>query len=366
MNYTSASSKNKINGCYQYYKKFNIKLLIYSHITILLLLSISLLNDFLYSNSILQESEEIQSDDNIENQSLMDIQLEIGNEQTKEEEQQQAEQTKSQDPIIPAEIIKDGDQSLMDIQVEIGNKQTKEQPTEEQQYELLVYENPGLGFQIQYPSNWIKEEAYKESIVSFASPLKNQITDKFHEILGLAISPTHSQTLQDYTITHLSKLMGSNMIDLDLLESQTNATLAGNPAHKLVYVHKGPGGIENKVMEVYTIKNGKLYDITYHGSTDEYPSSLSTAEEMINTFKIDGIIAVNGLDTSSVVSGIGQEQTAGTALPNGIPVPPQDKSSSSSRVHQIPNESTLTSNNSEVSLPKQTEGFNVCTLTNIC
>jgi hypothetical protein len=154
--------------------------------------------------------------------------------------------------------------------------------------EFQTYNNPDAGVTIQYPPNWIAQEGYEGSIVSFASPLENKPTDKFQEILSLSASPATSQEmlLQDYTIEHLYKLMGSNMTELNLLENEANATLDGNPAYKLVYVYKGSGGTQNKVMEIYTIKDGKVYDITYRGSAEEYPTSLPMAENMINTFKI--------------------------------------------------------------------------------
>jgi hypothetical protein len=156
---------------------------------------------------------------------------------------------------------------------------------------FLTYENPIVGIKIQYPSNWDKQENIKSSsgnstlvdLVTFSSPFKNN-SDTIAQNLDVKIdniSDIQPTTLAGYandTVTDLRQ-------DFKVIESNTNATLAGNPAYKFVYT-----GIEESVnlqaMIVLTIKGDRAYIISYTAQPAIYSYYLPTIQKMINSFEI--------------------------------------------------------------------------------
>jgi hypothetical protein len=64
-----------------------------------------------------------------------------------------------------------------------------------------------------------------------------------------------------------------------------NATLAGAPAYRIVYVATDERD-SLKVTEIWVIKDGKEYIITYKATPDNYDKYESTAQQMIDSFRI--------------------------------------------------------------------------------
>jgi len=77
-----------------------------------------------------------------------------------------------------------------------------------------------------------------------------------------------------------------NDSNVTIIESG-NATLAGNQGYKLVYTtnYSGTLGIR-KTMELWTVKDGKAYIITYRARPGDYDVSADTVQKMIDSFKI--------------------------------------------------------------------------------
>jgi serine/threonine-protein kinase len=72
----------------------------------------------------------------------------------------------------------------------------------------------------------------------------------------------------------------------ELIES-TSATLSDNPAHKVVYTYSDAEIGITKTMEILTIKDDKLYFISYTADATKYSSYLPTIQKMIDSFKIN-------------------------------------------------------------------------------
>ena len=81
-------------------------------------------------------------------------------------------------------------------------------------------------------------------------------------------------TLEDYTKTQI------NYTEEQLLESNTT-TLAGLPAHKMVFTNLGL-----KTMQIWTIKDDRVYTITYVAEEEDFQDDLDVAEKMIKSFQI--------------------------------------------------------------------------------
>ena len=63
-------------------------------------------------------------------------------------------------------------------------------------------------------------------------------------------------------------------------------TLSGNnPAHKVLYTNR-EGEDEHKTMQILSIKDDKIYLLTYSAEKRKYSNYLTTIEKMIDSFEI--------------------------------------------------------------------------------
>jgi serine/threonine-protein kinase len=82
----------------------------------------------------------------------------------------------------------------------------------------------------------------------------------------------------------MSDLKRSNP-DLNVLES-TSTTIAGKPAHKIVFSAIDNKEVKRKAMQVWTVIGNKAILITYKAEPDKFSSYLPTIERMIDSFKV--------------------------------------------------------------------------------
>jgi len=152
-----------------------------------------------------------------------------------------------------------------------------------------TYENIEYGIRIDYPSGWAEEESDIEDVVIvFLSPFESAF-DVFRENVYITVKDFSAQpiTLDEYTEESIDELR--QLISNFTLEESTTATLAGNPAHRLVYT----GKIEQydlKWMQVHTIKDDIAYTITYTAEEDFYSAYVDIVQEMVDSFEIPGEI----------------------------------------------------------------------------
>ena len=147
--------------------------------------------------------------------------------------------------------------------------------------EFLTYENRTYGIKIHYPVNWevIKDPSsfpfpLPNFVVAFLSPTKDNI------VIANGNLPADITTLDEYTDASINEIK-RNAADFKLIES-SQSTLAGNPAHKIVFTYANV-----KQMEVWTIKDNKQYMIAYGSNSMDYSAYLPTAQKMIDSFEIE-------------------------------------------------------------------------------
>src|ERR687898_2662033 len=101
------------------------------------------------------------------------------------------------------------------------------------QEQFLTYEDITTGISIQFPSSWEKS-VNLDNFATFRAPPETD-TRVYPAALGLKIQdlPSQNVSLQEVTKVQMSELKTANP-DLKLLES-TSTTLAGKPAHKVVF-----------------------------------------------------------------------------------------------------------------------------------
>jgi len=136
---------------------------------------------------------------------------------------------------------------------------------------FLTYESLTTGIRIKYPQGWKRREA--PDMVGFASPEKDASL-----IVNVFDISTHPVTLEEYKqhLVNQCKAPNCNIID------SSDTTLANNPAYKLVYTMEGPANM----IVIFTIKDNKLYSLTYTAESNEYSKYLGTINEMIDSFEI--------------------------------------------------------------------------------
>lgn len=152
------------------------------------------------------------------------------------------------------------------------------------QEQLLTYEDITTGISIQFPSNWEKS-VNLNNFVTFRAPPETD-TRVYPAALGLKIQELTSQNvpLQEVTKFQMSELKKTNP-DLKISES-SSTTLAGKPAHKVVFSATDNNQVKRKALQLWTVVDNKAILITYKAQPDKYSSYLPTIEKMINSFQI--------------------------------------------------------------------------------
>ena len=152
------------------------------------------------------------------------------------------------------------------------------------QEQFLTYEDITTGISIQFPSNWEKS-VNLNNFVTFRAPPETD-TRVYPAALGLKIQELTSQNvpLQEVTKVQMSELKKTNP-DLKISES-SSTTLAGKPAHKVVFSATDNDQVKRKALQLWTVVDNKAILITYKAQPDIYSSYLPTIEKMINSFQI--------------------------------------------------------------------------------
>jgi len=150
-----------------------------------------------------------------------------------------------------------------------------------EQPKLESYQDPANTLRIKHPTSWTTQENVMGSTAVFLSPKENA-QDFFQENINI-ISFDLSMTL-DQSSAYAESQIKQAITDANILES-SQTTLAGNPAHKLVFT--GRQGQNNlKWMQVWTMKNDKVYLLTYTAEEGSYDAYLPTAQEIMASFTI--------------------------------------------------------------------------------
>jgi hypothetical protein len=145
--------------------------------------------------------------------------------------------------------------------------------------DLTPYSNPNLGLTLEYPSNWTK----KESLV-FISPqvgIGNQAPELI--TIDTEVLPTLDFSLDTYTNLSLRQAQES-LQDFKLLNS-SSTTLAGLPAHMIVYSFTPSQNTTLQNLATWTIKDGMVYIISYIATPEEFESSLTALRSVLDTFR---------------------------------------------------------------------------------
>jgi hypothetical protein len=145
--------------------------------------------------------------------------------------------------------------------------------------DLTPYSNPNLGFTLEYPSNWTKQES-----LVFVSP-PGGIGNQAPELITIdtEVLPTLDFSLDTYTNLSLRQAQES-LQDFKLLNS-SSTTLAGLPAHMIVFSFTESQNTTLQNLATWTIKDGMVYKVTYIATPEEFHSSLPVLQSVLDTFR---------------------------------------------------------------------------------
>ncbi|MGB7955729.1 MAG: PsbP-related protein [Candidatus Nitrosopolaris sp.] len=149
---------------------------------------------------------------------------------------------------------------------------------------FLTYQDSALGIKIDYPVGWT-HELHPGSLVTFLPSLES---DSNTYPVGLGITIKHlgsgNTSLNEVTKVQIKNLTQSHP-DFRLIES-TNSVLAGNIAHKIVFIATDNRKHERTAMQIWTLKGNNAYLITYKTEPGKYSKYLPTVQKMIESFQI--------------------------------------------------------------------------------
>ncbi|HEY3527062.1 MAG TPA: PsbP-related protein [Nitrososphaeraceae archaeon] len=143
------------------------------------------------------------------------------------------------------------------------------------QADFRTYENPEFGIRVQYPSDWGRLDL---SFLGTSADIDFYPLNDTSGAKGVRIQvnqlPSQNMTLDQYTDTQINSTGGQ------ILES--NVTTLGNlPAHEIVFTDVGL-----KTLQVWTLKDDKVYAITYVAEEEDYENGLQIAQRIIESFGI--------------------------------------------------------------------------------
>lgn len=150
---------------------------------------------------------------------------------------------------------------------------------------MIPYSNPSLGFSLEYPSDWQKDESQPDAPTFFSPPGGTGNTAP--EIINIITEmlPSSDFTLDSYTDAAIAQVQSFQ--DFQLLNS-SSTILGGLPAHMIVYMftdEEDQTPLQN--LQVWTVKEGIAYIVTYGGTPEEFNSSLPALQSVMDSFRFD-------------------------------------------------------------------------------
>ena len=150
---------------------------------------------------------------------------------------------------------------------------------------FLTVEKPMLGFKISYPYNWNITD--NDFVISFSSS-QNAALVTF-SITNLTSYSKANLTLRQYSLNEISNIKSVESKKdgnfFKLLESKPHL-LSGQPGHDIVFLNGTNLDTTYKTLLVWSMVNGKIYQIKYSAKVSEYSNNIETVFYMIDSFRL--------------------------------------------------------------------------------
>ncbi len=151
---------------------------------------------------------------------------------------------------------------------------------------FLNYTNNDLKFSIQHPSNWqvVEDEKSAHVKVSFklsdrTMPIFVVTTQKVQSYLDPVTKTLKNTSLEEY-VQQRQDLLSSLDINYNPIR-QDEVTIGGNPGLKVQF---NVGTFFTS--DIFTIANGKLFELSYHDNPQNVPQNVKLADKMLESFQI--------------------------------------------------------------------------------
>jgi hypothetical protein len=142
---------------------------------------------------------------------------------------------------------------------------------------FVPYSNPTFGISTEYPVDWGRLDLSfllnNSADIDFY-PLDDTSGSKHVRMQVETIPSAQNMTFEQYSSVKINSTEGQ------VLESNS-ASLAGLPAREIVFAD---GGL--RTMQVWTIKDGMVYTISYISDEEDFQNDLMVANRMIESFQI--------------------------------------------------------------------------------
>ncbi len=154
---------------------------------------------------------------------------------------------------------------------------------------FLSYENKEYDISAKYPAGWERIDEAEDALVAFRSPQENK-DDQFQETISLAIIELREEekrlTLDEITDAVLDSLKQSDkdVKDFKLIDS-SKIKVDGKNANKIVYT-ANIKDIDVKTMQVWILKDYKVYVATYVSEVDKFSKFLPTVNKIVDSLKV--------------------------------------------------------------------------------
>ena len=150
---------------------------------------------------------------------------------------------------------------------------------------FLTVEKPMLGFKISYPYNWNITD--NDFLITFKAP-QNVALVTLSITNYTAISKVNL-TLEQYSSNEIINIKSDESKKtgnlFKLLESKPHL-LSGQPGHDIVFLNGTNADTTYKTLLVWSIVDGKIYQITYSAKVSEYSNYIGTVFYMIDSFRL--------------------------------------------------------------------------------
>jgi hypothetical protein len=154
---------------------------------------------------------------------------------------------------------------------------------------FLLYEDPLLGIELRYPSDWQKDITDKS--VSFSKTDASNMLTIFIFTATVDTLDPNIMTLDQFVRAGVAPFR--EISGFELTEYDKGATLAGLPAHKVTFVMPYQDAAFSKTISYFAMINNTGYGIAYQVSSTEkeeldilLDSQLPTFQRMADSFQI--------------------------------------------------------------------------------
>jgi hypothetical protein len=163
---------------------------------------------------------------------------------------------------------------------------------------FLTYNNPILGIQIQYPSDWsviensYNPEAENNTIVGFFAQSKTSselgnisgVSGSFVPYLDIYVFDSKNMSLDKIIDATVNKFRNNENFVIN--ESKPFAVKDNHPAHMLVYDALVGGDEFFRKMQVYVMPGNKIYLISFTSQQALFSNYLPIVQKMVSSFEI--------------------------------------------------------------------------------